>query len=112
MTMSRSFEQQTWTILAGAPGGGVSNAIDLKGVAGGGYQIPAAITNTTATFQVSADGTTYTPLRDSSNSDVTRTIAASKAYALPDELFGWRYAKLVLNGNEAADRTILLSLSS
>lgn len=38
---------------------------------------------------------TYVQIYDSSNAAVSRTVGASRAYALPDECFGFRFLKIV-----------------
>lgn len=81
-----------------------SAAIALAGVSILGIVTPAAIDGTTLTFEVSADGTTYVPLYDSTNALVSLTIAASRGYYLAPAIFAaWRYAKLVAT-QSTADR--------
>jgi len=41
-----------------------------------------------------ADGT-YIRLYDSTNTAIARTVATSRAYALPDEVFGAEYLRIV-----------------
>jgi hypothetical protein len=58
--------------------------------------MPAAFTGTTLTFQVSADGSTYVPLYDSSGTLQSMTVAVSCGYSLNPTVFaGWPYLKVV-----------------
>jgi hypothetical protein len=83
--------------------------IPMGSFAGGAIIIPSgsSITSLVPYGCHTATGT-YVPLYDSSNAAVSRTVAASRGYALPDECFGWRYLKLL--GNAAG--TVLLNLKS
>jgi len=49
---------------------------------------------TTLTWYASADGTNYQAAQDDDGA-IVQTIAASKAYKIPDELAGARYLKAV-----------------
>ena len=73
-----------------------SGAIDYSDSAGGTMQVPSTASYVTLTFYScrTADGI-FLPVYDSSNAAVTRTVAASRAYALPDELFGSKWIKIV-----------------
>lgn len=87
----------------------ISAAVSLIGVSILGIVTPAALTGTAITFQVSADGSTYVPLYDSTNTQVSVTVAASRGYYLDPAIFAaWRYAKVVSGSAEAADRTFTL----
>lgn len=93
-----------------ASGGGTSSAIDIAGFRSGGLSLPAAFTGTALTFQVSADGTTYQTVYKSDNNTDGLTVGQGRSYKIPDSVFGFRFMKIVSNGTEAADRTILLNL--
>lgn len=85
-----------------------SAAVALIGVSILGIVTPAAIDGTVLTFEVSADGTTYVPLYDATNVQVSVTIAASRGYYLDPAIFAaWRYAKLVAT-QSTADRAYTL----
>ena len=98
---------QAITIASGAT---ASSAINLRGYAQAGYLIPSAFSGATVTFQVSAENTTYQVLHDSTNTVITQTVTASKAYALPISCFAFGYVKLISASAEGADRTIIVSL--
>lgn len=84
--------------------------IDLTNFAGGMLHIPAALTVTVCKFQVSHDGTTFVNVYDSSATELARTVAAGRAMALPDEVFGARYLKIT--SNQAAVEACFLTLKS
>ena len=73
--------------------------------------MPASLTSTAMTFTVcnTYDGT-YVALEDATGAAISLTVEASKAYALPPELFAFIYAKLVCGSSEAAARSFGLSL--
>lgn len=76
-----------------------------------GFVMPAAFTGASVSFKVSLDGTNFYPLYDSTNSLVSITVAASRAYTLPADTFnGWPYMKIVSGASEAAQRTITVSM--
>ncbi len=75
-----------------------SGVIDATWAAGAGLKTPAALeANTSIGFKVAEnqDGT-FLPLFDEDNAlvQVTVTLNAARAYALPDKLFAWPYFKL------------------
>lgn len=95
------------TLVDIANNGTTSAAIDFRNYAGGAVAIPSAITSTTLTFTVSNSATgTFTALYDGTNTQSSITIAASRAYPLPDELFAWPYFKFVLGSAEGAARVL------
>ena len=73
--------------------------------------VPASLTSTSLSFTVcdTIDGT-YVGLEDATGAAITLTVEAAKAYALPPELFGFRYAKLVCGSSEASARSFVVSL--
>lgn len=94
-----------------ASGQTVSAALDCGGFSLVGLVIPAAFTGTAITFQVSADGVTYQPLYDSSNTVVSITVAQGRSYALaPTNFQGAAFLKIVSGTAEGAARTIVCSL--
>jgi hypothetical protein len=69
--------------------------------------MPAAFTGTTLTFQVSADGSTYQALYDSTGANqVSMAVAASRSYDLPAELASWPYWKIVSGSAEGDARSL------
>lgn len=102
-----------WTIASGAT---VSDALDMGAspdAYGGlaGFVMPATFTGASVTFQVSADDTTYQALYNSSNSQVSITVSASRSYGLLQDvrsaLQPWRYVKIVSASNEGGARSIV-----
>jgi len=75
-----------------------------------GFVMPAAFTGATVGFQVSADGTTYATLYNSSNNAVSITVTQGRAYSFTADILSalsnWRYVKLVSGSAEGADRDI------
>lgn len=53
---------------------------------------------------------TYVTLVDSAGNAISQTVAASKAFALPPELFAFKYAKLVCGSSEGAARDFTVTL--
>jgi hypothetical protein len=81
-------------------------AIPFGDSAGGIIQLPAGSSITSLTFYASStESGTYAQLYDSSNNAVSRTVAAERAYALPDECFAARWLKIVVNVNGTATLT-------
>lgn len=103
----RLFGDGKTTTIANA--GTVSGAIAIGDYAMLGFQLPAAFTGVAMTFQVSADGATYVPLRDQSGALITITVAQGNAYPFPDEVGAWPYVKLVSGTAEGGARTILIA---
>lgn len=104
---------RTATILSGQT---TSTAVDMRGYAGGVFQMPAAFTGTTIKFRGSldtgdtapADGT-FDYLKDAAGEHVTRTVAVDSGgiHSLPSaESFGVNWLKFVSSASEGADRTI------
>ena len=89
-----------------ASGDTVSGAISHKEFATGGFRMPATFTGSSVTFQVSDDGSTYAALYNSSNAQISISVAASRCYPLPAELMGFRFFKIVSSNAEGGDRTI------
>lgn len=90
-------------------GSATSNAVDISSWAIFGFQLPSAFTGATVTFQVSADGSNFTTLKDQTGTTITMTVAASFAYPFPDEVSPWSYVKIVSASNEAATRSIIIA---
>src|SRR5688500_16800659 len=86
-----------------------SEAIPLGDFAGGLVSIPTGSSITSLTFYASdSKAGTYRQIFDAANAAVSRTVAAARAYALPDECFAVRWLKMVPN----ADGTVVVTLKS
>lgn len=107
MSAVTRFDSQTTVTIASA--GTTSAAIDGQAYAFYGLIMPGTITSTAMTFTVSdkSDGT-FVALYDETNTQVSVTIAASRAYNLPDALAAWPWFKIVMGSSEAADRSLIL----
>lgn len=105
--IKRHAKFSTITITSGQA---TSSACTVTGFAILGLVMPAAFTGASLTFTVSHDGTTYQSLYDSTNTQVSLTVAASRSYDLPTALASWPYFKVVSASNEGADRTLYVSM--
>ena len=87
-------------------------AVLTKNFAGAGFINPSAGSNTSITFWVAEDENgTFRALYDSTNTAVAyATVANSRAYPVPDEVFGFGAFKMV--GNDAGPHTLVVSLKS
>lgn len=91
-----------------------SAAMAYKEAASGVFVVPTGFTATTMTFKVSdaIDGT-FTALYNTSNSAVSYTVAAGRAYPIPTEAAGAAYIKFVGNtGQLTAAKTITVTTKS
>jgi hypothetical protein len=116
--MEREARNLTTVIASGAA---VSAVIDSTWAAGQGLVTPAALDATTKiAFKVCTSQTgAFLPLYDDSNTlvEVTVTLNAARAYALPEKLFAWPYFKLWAQAsgsdvNQSADRSFTISQKS
>jgi hypothetical protein len=96
----------TATIASGAS---TSGAIALGAGTITGIVLPAAFTGTALSFQVSADGSTYVALYDSTNTLESMTVAQGRGYSVNPAVFaGWPYMKVVSGSTEAGSRDLIL----
>ena len=102
--------QRTLTTLTIANGATASDAFDARGFVIFGLIMPAAFTGTTITFTVAEveDGT-YQALYDTSNVQVSLTVAVSRSYDLPAELAAWPFWKIVSGSAEGAARSLKIA---
>lgn len=107
MLIERIKNHGTTTI---ASSGTKSGAIDTADYAICICYLPASLTGTAITFEVSHDGTTFVPLYDASGAAVSRTVAASRAFYVPPEVMAAKQFKLVSGSSEGAARTIAYSM--
>ena len=105
--ISNAVEVKTGTI---AQSGSESTIFDLSGPAASKLIVPAGMTGTSLTFQVSADGSNFFILADTTDTDISITITtAAKVYALdPQTFYGARFIKIVSGSTEAAERTLTI----
>lgn len=105
--IKRSSEYVEVTIASGQT---TSGAIDLRKHAFGGFVLPTAFTGASVSFEGSHDGDTFEPLYKADNTLESVTVAQGRAYAFPSALGHFAYGKIVSASNEAADRTIGLTI--
>lgn len=103
--ITRLSKRATATIANGQT---VSDAIDISDTVALGLVMPAAFTGTTLTFQVSADNSTFQALYDSTNTQVSLTVAVSRSYDLPAELASWPFFKIVSGSAEGGARSLVV----
>lgn len=95
-----------------ANGATQSDAVKFHEHASGNFAIPAAFTGVAITFEISHDGTNWTPLYTAANALVSITVAPSRAYPLPAELAGCQLFRLVSGSAEAAARVVQVHCKS
>ncbi|MGE0755273.1 MAG: hypothetical protein AB7L92_08970 [Alphaproteobacteria bacterium] len=91
--------------------GTTSGAIDLSGATLCGIILPAAITGTAISLQMSNDDSgTFVTVQDGAGSDLSLSVAASKYVPISNLALvaGLRFIKLVSNASEGAERVITL----
>lgn len=88
-------------------GATASSVMDARGFSMFALLLPTAFTGVALTFNVSTDGVNFTQLYDSANNPVTiSTVAAGRAYPLPDELAAWPFWQIVSGTTETARRIL------
>jgi len=76
-----------------------------------GVEFPAAMTGTAITFDFSMDNSTFIDVKETDGTDVSYTVSAGDVVRVDPS--GWAFAsngflRVTSNGNEAADRKIIL----
>jgi hypothetical protein len=84
----------------------LTNAIETHHYALFGLVVPANFDGTEIKFHVSADDSTYVPLRDADDAVIARTVTASMGYDLPTELAAWPYFKIETTTDQATTDTV------
>lgn len=108
---------QTATVTI-ASGESLSGVIELRGCSLSKIIMPSTWTAANITFQISCDGTTYADLYDENGNEITLSVAASRAYKLPIDLWcDVRWLKIrsgtgAVPVNQAADRILTLNMRS
>lgn len=99
-----------------ASGASLSAATNLGGRIPVGVYIPATWTAAGLSFEVSYDGTTFTPVTDDEGTEYTAVVTASKYVSLDNtKFFGASHIKLRSGDsgtpvNQAAERTVVVML--
>ena len=89
-----------------------SSALNFDSYSFGLFVIPATFTGATVSFLVSADGVTFYPLRNATNTIISYTVTGGNAYPFPDEVGGALSLKIRSASAEAAARTIVVSIKA
>jgi hypothetical protein len=96
----------TCTVASGAL---ISGAVDLAGYRNFGLIVPTTFDGTQIVFWVSDTlAGTYYLLYDITNTQVTMTVTAARAYDLPGEVCAWRFMKIVCGTAQATTDTVFL----
>lgn len=72
-----------------------SPTIKVGDIAGGIVHVLSGSVTSLQFWVCDTENGTYIRLYDSSNAAIARTVATSRAYALPDELFGAEFLRIV-----------------
>jgi hypothetical protein len=105
---ANSRQSLTATIANGAT---ISDAQAIYAQTVCGIITPATLTGTALSFQVSQDGVTYYPLYDSTNTLMSVTVGASRAYTFDPAAFNpWNFVKVVSNATEGGSRAFVLAV--
>lgn len=70
----------------------------------GSYQLPAGLDGTSAQFQGSVDGETFTDI------GAADTVAANESHPIPADVFGFPFARIVLAA-QTGDAEVLLFMA-
>ena len=95
-------------------GSTTSNAIDIGGYVLVGFTLPATMTSTALSWQVSTSlAGTYVGVYDSAGNAVSNVIAGGRFYAVASTTsHGMQFIRAVTGGAEAAQRVITLHLKA
>tara|TARA_R100001440_G_scaffold56477_2_gene76262 strand:- start:2999 stop:3331 length:333 start_codon:yes stop_codon:yes gene_type:complete len=88
-----------------------SLGVQTEGMLLCGVQFPAAMTGTAITFDFSMDNSTFVDVKETDGTDVSYSVSAGDVLRVDPS--GWAFAsngflRVTSNGNEAADRKIIL----
>ena len=88
-----------------------SLGVQTEGMLLCGVQFPAAMTGTAITFDFSMDNSTFVDVIETDGTDVSYSVSAGDVLRVDPS--GWAFAsngflRVTSNGNEAADRKIIL----
>ena len=101
-------QTQTVTIANAAA---TSSAFHVGEFNKGSIQVPAAITGTSYTLEVSNDGSTWDSLKTAAAAAVAAVNwAANDVLPLPAEVFSCKWARIVSQANEGAARSLTVFL--
>ena len=95
-----------------ASSGTQSGDIPIDDFAFGIFYQPAAVTGTSYTVEAKDSAGTYYTICDKDGTNISITVANSKASRLPDEIFAADTIRLVSSASEAAQRTLKFNFKS
>lgn len=94
--------QPTMSTVTIANGGTTSTTYETQGATRGSFQMPATITGTACTVNVSNNGTNWTACPVEGNEVNPLTVAASGSYHFPVKAFSFRYMQFVMDAQGQA----------
>lgn len=103
--MSRAPSRGDTALRVEISGTNPSDPIDLRAASSFGFTLPATFTSTAITFDVSHDGTTFTPLHGGSGV-ISLTVAQGNSYTAPPEASPWPWVRLSAGSSESSARVI------
>ena len=88
-----------------------SLGVEAEGMLLCGIQFPAAMTGTAITFDFAMDNSTWVDVKETNGTDTSYTVSAGDVLRVDPS--GWAFAsngyiRVTSDGNEAADRSIIL----
>tara|TARA_B100001121_G_scaffold138577_1_gene121388 strand:+ start:59 stop:391 length:333 start_codon:yes stop_codon:yes gene_type:complete len=88
-----------------------SLGVQTEGMLLCGVEFPAAMTGTAVTFDFSMDNSTFVDVKETDGTETSYTVSAGDVVRVDPS--GWAFAsngflRVTSNGNEAADRKIIL----
>lgn len=103
--------RETFGTVTMGSGAASSGTLSLRGATSGHVVMPDALSGTVLGFNTSADGSTYRPLYNSAGVvALSASVAGSRAYPLPSELFGAHSFCLTAGTVQAAARSFIVYL--
>lgn len=106
--ISREYvSDQTASIASGQT---ASGSVDVKGMAGGSFQLPAAFTGVAITVRGSHNGTSWTNIPVEGLEANPITVSQGNSYPIPGKAFEFPLIQLVSGTSEGAARTIAIYL--
>lgn len=113
MAVRRVQNRQETILLDIAVSTTISPPFEPQGAALGSLKMPAALTSTTLTYQVSHDGSNYAALLTQAGAAFGNvTVAANVQVPLPREALSFPKVRLVFGSAEAANRAVSLRLEA
>ncbi len=106
--MSRAYYVTKTAVIAS--GETESELIAFGDYTAGGFTLPDTFTGVAVSFLVSFDGVNFTPLLDSTGTEIVLSVVAGAAYMLPVGTFPFACMKVVAATNQGADCEVGIAL--